>query len=345
MSRAQPNKAPSTATVTMNVAHALLGYAASRGHDFEGLARRFELPAGDLANVEARLPVQTAQRLWAELPALLDDDNLGIHLAEHLSPFGGLLPILQLTSAPTLGDGLARVLDQQRVLAEGSTWRRTRPSPEREVYLYEFSDPIAAAPRHALEFGLALLVLVGRRVISDELNPLELRFRHAAPVDPREHDALFRCRLVYGQARDEIHLSTALLDLPVRTANPALLAHLDAHAKKQLEALAPDETLSGRVRHALRKSLADEPSLESVASAIGCAPRTLQRKLRDAGTSLQTLLDQVRYERACELLRDRAVGLRAVSIELGFSEQAAFHRAFVRWSGVAPGRWRARELG
>jgi AraC-like DNA-binding protein len=135
-------------------------------------------------------------------------------------------------------------------------------------------------------------------------------------------------------------LSERWLSTPVQTANRALLAHLSAHGQKQVRALAPDDTFAGRVMHAIRGALADGPTLESVARSLEGAPRTLQRRLSQEGTSLHELVDRARFERACERLRDPAVGVRAVAIELGFSEQAAFHRAFVRWTGTSPGRWR-----
>lgn len=330
----------SHATVTANVARALFAYAAARGHDPDVLARRFGINSARLADLDARIDVHTAQRLWAELPALLDDDDLGIHLAEHLAPQGALLPGLILATASTLGEGLAQGMALQRALGEGSSWHPIEAAPGRMAYGYEFVDPVAAAPRQALEFGLALMILVARRVVAEDLCYAALRFRHPAPRGASAHAALFGCAPDYGWARDEIHLAVDDLARPVRTANPALLEHLIAHGRAQVQALPPSDALADRVRHVLRRDLAGAPTLESVAAALGQAPRTLQRRLRDEGTSVQALLDEARRARAFALLRDPAQELKAVAAALGFSEPAAFHRAFVRWTGSSPGRWR-----
>jgi AraC-like DNA-binding protein len=53
----------------------------------------------------------------------------------------------------------------------------------------------------------------------------------------------------------------------------------------------------------------------------------------------------VRYQRAQEMLGDLSRGLKDIAATLGFSEPAAFHRAFVRWSGRSPGQWRAEHRG
>lgn len=336
-----PSSSPrSAATVTGNVARALFDFAATRGHDPAELARRFDLAPDALRDLDARIPVETAQRLWAELPGLLDDDDLGIHLAQHLAPQGALLPVLLLASASTLGEGIDRGMEFQRALAEGSAWRRDGDRSDRTVWVYEFADPVAAAPRHALEFGIALMVLVTRRVVHADLAPAELRFRHPPPRAPREHEALFRCALRYEQARDEIHMFTDSLALPVKTANPSLVEHLEAHGRTQLKALAPSDALADRVHRAMLDALSAPAPLAAVARALRCSPRTLQRRLREEGTTFHALLDRARYARACELLRAPEACVKRVAAELGFSEQASFHRAFVRWSGETPGRWR-----
>ncbi len=341
MSRARTESSRNTATVTAAVAHALFEYARTKGHDPDALAARFGLALDQIRAIDARISAAVAQQLWAELPAILGDDNLGLHLGLHLAPMGGLLPVLVMTSATTLGEGLARGLEFQRVLGEGSEWVWRSGDDGVERIHYEFSDPVSAAPRHALEFGFALLVLAARRVVAEHVAPVEMRFRHERPREHREQEQVFRCPIHYSQPRDEVHLSRELLALPVTTANPMLLSHLEVSGRKLMSECAPSDTFAGRVERVLRERLPREPSLEEVSDTMGCAARTLQRRLRDEGTSVHALFERVRFERACELLRDRSRGVRAVAIELGFSEQAAFHRAFVRWSGMSPGQWRA----
>ena len=89
-----------------------------------------------------------------------------------------------------------------------------------------------------------------------------------------------------------------------------------------------------------RQGLRCGARLPAVAAELGMSPRTLQRKLADAGSSFQELLDGARYELARDYLRQRELGLVDIAFLLGYQEQSAFTHAFREWSGVNPGAWR-----
>jgi AraC-like DNA-binding protein len=82
------------------------------------------------------------------------------------------------------------------------------------------------------------------------------------------------------------------------------------------------------------------PSLRETARRLAMTPRTLQRRLRAQGISHRELVERLRKQRAIELLTNTALRIEAVAAAIGFSDAAAFHRAFRRWTGVAPGRFR-----
>jgi AraC-like DNA-binding protein len=69
--------------------------------------------------------------------------------------------------------------------------------------------------------------------------------------------------------------------------------------------------------------------------------RTLRRKLREEGTSIRELVAEARQARASELLGSTTASLDAIAYELGFSSVGAFCRAFKRWTGSSPARYRA----
>ena len=71
--------------------------------------------------------------------------------------------------------------------------------------------------------------------------------------------------------------------------------------------------------------------------------RTLQRKLAGEGSSFSKLLDEVRKELAERYIEDQTRTISEVSFLLGFSESSAFSRAFRRWTGEAPSRYRSRS--
>jgi AraC-like DNA-binding protein len=64
--------------------------------------------------------------------------------------------------------------------------------------------------------------------------------------------------------------------------------------------------------------------------------RSLQRKLKEVGTTFRTLLDAVRKDLASTYVHDPDIELAEVASLLGFSDQSTFSRAFRRWTGHSP---------
>ena len=79
---------------------------------------------------------------------------------------------------------------------------------------------------------------------------------------------------------------------------------------------------------------------DSVAKALAMSRRTLTRRLSEEGTSFRGILDEVRAELARALLQDRSLSVGDVAFFLQYSEPAAFHRSFRRWTSQTPQRYR-----
>ena len=82
------------------------------------------------------------------------------------------------------------------------------------------------------------------------------------------------------------------------------------------------------------------PRLDTVAREARCSARTIQRRLRDAGLTYKRVLDEVRLEAAAQLLQESELRIVDVAVDLGYSDQANFTRAFRRWAGVSPTQFR-----
>ena len=93
-----------------------------------------------------------------------------------------------------------------------------------------------------------------------------------------------------------------------------------------------------RLRAALAHGRADP---ERLASLIGVSERTLQRRLQDQGRSFSAVVDEFRHGEAVRLLQDKRLHPVQIAARLGYAEQTSFTRAFRRWTGEAPGAWRA----
>ena len=72
--------------------------------------------------------------------------------------------------------------------------------------------------------------------------------------------------------------------------------------------------------------------------------RTLQRQLAEHGITHSTLVDDIRRGLALKHIGDASVSITEIGYMLHFSDTTAFYRAFKRWTGESPRRYRERLL-
>jgi AraC-like DNA-binding protein len=85
--------------------------------------------------------------------------------------------------------------------------------------------------------------------------------------------------------------------------------------------------------------------IERVARALGCSRQTLYRRLKVEGLTFAQVLDDLRHRQALKLVRDLALPVKEIAWRLGFSDPAAFSRAFKRWTGLSPRAMREAQSG
>lgn len=88
-----------------------------------------------------------------------------------------------------------------------------------------------------------------------------------------------------------------------------------------------------------------EADRETVARELGIGGRTLARHLARAGTSFETIKDEVRFTIARELLALTSLPIGRIAEALSYSANSGFDHAFTRWAGAAPSQWRAEQRG
>ena len=81
-------------------------------------------------------------------------------------------------------------------------------------------------------------------------------------------------------------------------------------------------------------------TIDQASEALGTSSRTLQRQLAADGTSYSETLEEIRSEKASELLRSTDASLFTIAEHLGYSNLSNFNRAFLRWAAVSPREFR-----
>jgi AraC-like DNA-binding protein len=71
------------------------------------------------------------------------------------------------------------------------------------------------------------------------------------------------------------------------------------------------------------------------------SPRSLHRQLQEEGASLQQLKDEVRSQKAKDLLLRTTQPIKQVAAAAGFRNEKSFTRAFRSWAGCTPTDFRS----
>ena len=195
-------------------------------------------------------------------------------------------------------------------------------------------------PQVLTEYCFAWMLTIARHGTGTGLSPLRVEL-----VQPRAHlktlEQHFGCPVVCGAPRNSIVFKSSDAERPFITRNAELLAMLAPQFDEELKQCNGHGTFTELVRGAIQESLTGHrPSIEEVARRLHISSRTLQRRLQDAGSSFQRLLDQARHQMARRYLSNSVLELNEAAYLLGYEDANSFVRAFRTWEGMPPGHWR-----
>jgi AraC-like DNA-binding protein len=81
--------------------------------------------------------------------------------------------------------------------------------------------------------------------------------------------------------------------------------------------------------------------MDTIAGRMGLSRQTLFRRLKAEGVTFEQVLDELRHRLALHYLAGRKASVNETGYLVGFSDPAAFSRAFKRWTGKSPSMVRA----
>lgn len=163
------------------------------------------------------------------------------------------------------------------------------------------------------------------------------------PADWRSVSSQISFPISFGASEIRLFLPADFLDLPLPAADPINHARLMALCEQAAVQIVEDETPVGLVLAYLDANRNISASLSETAAALGFSERGLRRQLEQSGTSFRALSDQVRYQRAKEMLLQKEKPVSTVAYELGYDSPSNFARSFKRWSGQTPKAFREEK--
>jgi AraC-like DNA-binding protein len=304
------------------------------GIDADELFRRAGMPPERLRDPNSRYPLSAMQRLWALALQATQDPCFGLEVARLWHPTTFHAMGYSALACATLREALAYAVRYSRVVSAGAILELIDRGAQVNMRLSVPARPESMAvssmqaPVHA---GLASIVILCREARGAPLGLQRVSFTGADCGCGPRLAAFFNCPVVFEAEHNDIVFTAIELDTALPTANPALLRvneQLLAHYLARLES----SELAVRVQSYLIQLLpSGEFEEAAVARALNLSLRTMQRRLRQEGTSFRELLDETRERLAAQYLEDSTMSVSEVAYLLGFSEVSSFSRAMRRW--------------
>jgi AraC-like DNA-binding protein len=332
-------RVPTAATPIAFVRALLLAYE-RYGANPEAVLREGQITPEMLQDPEARITARQMETVSEGAMRQLDDEALG-WFARRL-PWGtlGMLCRASLPS-PNLEVALKRWFRHHRLVTDDillalhvgggratvSVTEHRELGPMREFCLVSYLRYVHGYACWAVDSRISLL---------------EVGFPFPAPPHATVYPLLFPGPVSFDAGRAHFTFDARYLALPQRRDDRALRTMLQNALPLTVLQYRRDRLLVQRVRRLLAERPGEALDADAIARHLHLSTRSLHRHLHDEGASLQGLKDEVRRERAVELLRRTEKPVKQVALAVGFADEKAFARAFKAWTGETPRDCRRR---
>lgn len=319
----------------------LLEAAAAAGVSPQTLERAAGLAPGALEPLPESLKASDYVLLLELAAELAGDAHFGLHVGERVKLGTYSVYGLILLSCRDFGHAFEQTIRYEQ-LAHDLGRSTLELDGGRAHYAWHSHYPPGA--RHLADSVFAGIRVFGNWLAGAPLPPARLALMHDGgdPALHAEYVRVFGALPHFGAPANVASFDAQLLSWPVPNADVSMYPVLRQHAEQLLKQRAEaDAGIAAQVRAAILRGLSQgQVRLAPVAEELKLSPRTLQRKLSEAGVNFQQVLDQTRYALARDYLRQPGLSLVDIAFLLGYQEQSAFNHAFRDWAGINPGAWR-----
>lgn len=329
----------SSPTVSAGYAGTLAAFAQGQGASRHALLQAAGIAPESLADHDARIPFERYMALVRAAKAMTGDPALALRFgaAVDLSDIS-ILGLICLASE-TMLDAFAQMNRYGQLVVEAANADGgERFSLRREAGALWLVDNRVLPPDfpELVETSFALMVS-GTRRFGDTPFVREVQLSYPDPGYAAVYQEIFRAPVRFGTGWNAMRIDEAWLSHTIAELPRYVFGVLTAHADRMLERIGQGQSLRARVEAAVLPVLhTGSVSAETVASQLGISRQTLYRRLKGEGASFEQVLDALRHQLALHYLAGRKVSVKETAYLLGFSDPAAFSRAFKRWTGEPP---------
>lgn len=325
-------------TVSAGLARGLLNFAISRGASEASLAADADIALDMLSDQDNRVPFPNYVRLMRAAKRACSDPALALH-------YGAIDDFAQISVVGLIGEASENMIEAfQQLNRYGKLVIEVNyDGGDRFQIVREEGELLMCDVRpnpndfHELTESTFARMVCGVRRFSPEPIVQRIYVTHERPDYAVEYDRVFGIPVVFGAKRNALSMSDAWLTLRLALQPRYVFGILTEHADGLLQSLENSKTLRGRIESLLMPVLhKGNFSADAVSQSLGISRQTMFRRLKGEGTTFEKVLDELRHRMALHYLNGKKVSVSETAYLVGFSEAAAFSRAFKRWTGKSP---------
>lgn len=318
-------------------AKGLLELAVAKGAEPSALLQQSGISSGALEDPDNRIPFAHYVALMRAAKRLSGDAALALHYGEINIARISLIGLIGQASE-TMGEALAQINRYVKVVVDvdvGASDRFQLRSEQDGLWLTDTRRDPNAFPE-LTESAFAQLVC-GPRALGMGRFATAVYVTHAMPPYREEYDRIFLAPVIFESDRNALAIDPATLTRRIALLPRYAFGVFSERADRLLEDLERSSTVKGRVQSLLLPVLhKGEANMDAVSTGMGMSRQTLYRHLKAEGATFEKALDELRHRMALDYLRARKVSVNQTAYLVGFSDPAAFSRAFKRWTGITP---------
>jgi AraC-like DNA-binding protein len=324
-------------TVAAGLARGLVNLAVSKGADRQALAVRSGIAPADLLDLDNRIPLSNYIALMRTAKELTRDPALALHFGETNDMAEFSVVGLITYASETVGEAFAQLNRYASLVVEFDGGPdRFRLASERDGLWIVDSRQNPNDFYELTESTFARLGCGPRRLGFPEAIKA-VHVTHPEPSYRAEYDRIFQVPVTFESDWNAVLIDAAIMNYPVKIQPRYVFGILSERAEALLKKLQDAKTVRGRVETLLLPILhTGDVSMDVIANKMALSRQTLLRRLKAEGTTFEKVLDELRHAMALNYLSDKKVSVNETAYLVGFSEPAAFSRAFKRWTGSSP---------
>jgi AraC-like DNA-binding protein len=303
--------------------------------------RHARLPEGFFDQEKILVSTEELFALWRAVAEISGDPAVGLKLGGDVPAEGGAPQTIAALHSESFLDALQRMARYKKLTCPEEI--RLRCARDECAVEFVFLLAEQMEPPVLVDVCLSWILSIGRRGTGIPVTPLRLELTRRGEHRPLL-EAHYGCRVKFQAERNALVFRPSDLERLFVTHNPELLAMLGSQFEAELNDQQSQRSVGEEVKVALKRLLSGRrPSLGDVARTLGLSARTLQRRLTENGLTFQQLLQETRRDLAHHYLKQSRLELKETAYLLGFDDANSFFRAFQRWEGTSPRRWRSRH--